>query len=562
MERNLNLKYQAFLLIAFLFLIGCGGGEGDDSPKGESVPDELVKTWMLVSEQKSNCPNSSSNGTDVYRCTAQNCQKLTFNENGTFRYVSTTNGVDEIKDGSFSINGGSITLCPNGEDCYTESFTLSNSSLTSWSIQEDNCRLTINWAPLAETLAEDVLIDKSVKSEISPYFFGQNYWSWVESFGAQIKGTESLMKEVKLDFIRMGGTEADRNNPEAFDYAKIDEAVVYANELGAEIVLQIPLLNDYNQGSITVEEAMDIVRYVRDKGYPITRFSIGNEPDIYHEQGQKSGYTVNDLGADFNRFSQAIKAIDASYEVMGPDLAYKYYPDNNWLEPFLASSKDHLDIISVHRYVTDPDKATIQNIKNDDAKFRSDLQLIKGYIQNQGLGANFPIAITEAHVTYNGEQQYEGMEASPSSFWAAMWVADVIGVGLEEGLWNLSFWSISEGWTLGFINGETGEPRPTYYALKLMSNYTGSHALKVDYDLTDVSVYASEDDNNRTIITIINKREDGVSLDWRLSDNEEVNTITLNPLSINLLVIENNQVAEQLEYNQEMAASGQGPVIK
>jgi hypothetical protein len=72
---------------------------------------------------------------------------------------------------------------------------------------------------------------------------------------------------------------------------------------------------------------------------------------------------------------------------------------------------------------------------------------------------------------------------------AALWVADQIGVGMEEQLWSLDFWSLSEGWTLGFI--DNGTPRPAFQALKLFGDHFGDQMATVTGAPNDVAVYAS-----------------------------------------------------------------------
>ena len=409
----------------------------------------------------------------------------------------------------------------------------------------------------------DIVIDESSTKNISPFFFGQNYWSWVSEWGAQVKGTEPLMKNIGLNLLRLGGSEPDRNFPEAFNYEKIDEAVEYANQIGVGILLQIPLLNNYEAEAITVEEAMDIIRYIKKQEYPIEFIAIGNEPDLYVEQGLKSDYTPDNLIQQFNLFSDSIRAIDSNFKIIGPDLAWKYYPSNNWLKPFLSGSKDKLDIVSVHRYPFEPQATTVENAILDAEKFRNDIRMIKGYFSETGLTQDLPLAITETHITFNGDPQFAYMEASPASFWAAMWVADVIGVGLEEELWNLSFWSISEGWTLGFIDGETKEPRPSYHALKLMATHTGNQQLKVTHNLDQISVYASKNETNDEIyLTIINKNDTQQTLKWKFEGIESNQENEVNSFSINLMVIKNNIIEDHWEYTQEMALDQSEPTVR
>jgi hypothetical protein len=136
-------------------------------------------------------------------------------------------------------------------------------------------------------------------------------------------------------------------------------------------------------------------------------------------------------------------------------------------------------------------------------------------------------------------------------------------VGWEEGLWNLSFWSISEGWTLGFIDGESGEPRPTYYALKLISTHSGNQSLGVQHNLDEVAVYASQnDETNQVFLSFINKQESPASVKWQFTGADSIYTQNLSPVSLNLLVLNGDEISEHWEYNQEMANSGFGPALQ
>src|SRR5690606_24449827 len=114
---------------------------------------------------------------------------------------------------------------------------------------------------------------------VSPFFFGQNYWSWVDEWGAQVQGTEELVTEIQLNLLRIGGTEADRSYPHPFDYDKVKEAIAYARAVGAEPVLQLPGLYAMTGEQATTATAIEMVNYVRDQKLGVKYFSIGNEPD-------------------------------------------------------------------------------------------------------------------------------------------------------------------------------------------------------------------------------------------------------------------------------------------
>lgn len=414
--------------------------------------------------------------------------------------------------------------------------------------------------PPEETV--DFTVDRTKSKPISPFFFGQNYWSWVDEWGAQVHGTEEVVSDLQLDLLRIGGTEADRSYPHPFDYTKVEEAIAYSKAIGAEPVLQLPTLNAMSGEQATIQSAIEMVEYVRNNDLGVQYFSIGNEPDIYVDQGVKEAYTPQELSMFFNAISDSVKKIDPNYVILGPDLAWKYYKGNNWLSPFLLESATKMDVVSIHRYPFAPEAATKDNVMKDAEKFRSDIRMIKGYLEDVSQ-SEMPIAVTETHVSYDGDPLNSNYTGSPQTYWAGLWVADVIGVALEEELWNLSFWSISEGWTLGFIDGETKEPRPTYHVLKLLANHVGDKVLSVSGSETDVTFYATENtENNSVIAWFLNKSSQDKTIEWKITDSTEeiIYETTIGSNSLTLIIKTSDGNTTKWVYSEEESNANTGPV--
>ena len=71
-----------------------------------------------------------------------------------------------------------------------------------------------------------------------------NYWLWMPAFGDDVTGTETLMAALTPTLLRVGGYNNDANTPDPFDDAALDTAVAYARAIGAEPIIQVPLLAD------------------------------------------------------------------------------------------------------------------------------------------------------------------------------------------------------------------------------------------------------------------------------------------------------------------------------
>jgi hypothetical protein len=391
-----------------------------------------------------------------------------------------------------------------------------------------------NVGPLVKA---SVTVSGADPKPVSPLFFGQNYWSWVPSWGDAVAGTETKMKDLKLRLLRAGGANNDKQDPVAFSLDEIDDFVAYARGIGAEPLLQVPVIKNIAGTAATAQDAADLVTYVNvTKGYGIKYFSIGNEPDLYVDQKlMPSGYDADAFCTTFSAFASAMRAVDPSIQLVGPDLSWKYQSgSNDWLTPFLQSCGSVTDVVAVHRYPFDSTACTDKAAYADAATYRQTLSHLRDILQATGQSSK-PLAITEANITWDGDPSNPTIAASPGTFPAGLWVADNLGVSLEAQLHSVSYWSLSEGYTLGFFDGTS--PRPALYMLELFSNQFGTEALTVTGAPTSVSIYAGRDATNaRSTLFVVNKTNSPLELTVNLTELARSAPATLNVLPLSLEV--------------------------
>jgi Glycosyl hydrolases family 39 len=352
-----------------------------------------------------------------------------------------------------------------------------------------------------------VVVSGAAATTAPPTAYGQNYWSWVSQYGDQVEQVQSGASMMGLNVLRAGGHNNDNNDPEPFDDAQVDLFVAYARATGAEPILQVPLLADTGGNRPTPQTAAAMVTYANvTKQYGIKYWEIGNEPDLYSDQGDlPAGYTATSYCADFAAFADAMRAVDPTIKIMGPELSYKYVAGNDWLTPFLAGCSTKVDIVSVHRYPFAAAACTIANAMNDGAQFRATVKTLRATLDGMGLSAT-PLAITESNFSYQGDPTLQTGVAALGTFYAGMWVADATGVALEQGLWSIAFWSLDEGFDTGFFTSDTFQPRPAAYAYELVSTHFGPSILHAVTVPVGLSAYASRDDAARkTIVLLINR---------------------------------------------------------
>jgi Glycoside hydrolase family 44 len=416
-------------------------------------------------------------------------------------------------------------------------------------------------APLAGTVA----ITSAGATPISPLAFGQNYWNWEPAWGDATAGTEAAVLPMHLGFLRAGGDNNDTQTPAPFDDTQIDTFVAYAHAVGAEPDLQVPLLDDTMGNQATAQTAADMVTYAnKTKGYGIHYWSIGNEPDIYPTTTglppSFATYTAADYCASFTAYAAAMKAVDPTIKVLGPELSFAYQPGDDWLTPFLDGCKDQVDIVTVHRYPIDPAQTTVAAAFADAATFRTLVQALRANLDAHGMQAT-PLAVTEANITWDGTPSKSTLPASPSTFFAGLWSADVTGVALEEGLLTNAFWHVADtatGWKLAFLLA--GQPAPAYHTVSMFAQSFGGDILGVSGVPEGFSVYASQDAQaGTTAVVVLNK----TAADARLSltfDELPAQELTFAAESQTGIVLHAGGAAPQvLRYTQALAAAGMGP---
>jgi hypothetical protein len=400
---------------------------------------------------------------------------------------------------------------------------------------------------------------------INKEFYGNNYWCW-DSYTDTIHGTEEQGKALHLGLLRAGGYNTDAQKAYAFDpfnYAQIDEYVAYCRAIGAEPYIQVPILKNIDNKKATASDAEDLVRYCNtQRKYGVKYWSIGNEPDQY-EGKDLPKYGVKDYCKDFKAYSAAMKSADNSIKVMGPEITKNhYYPCdkiNDWLTPFLIECKGYYDIVAIHRYPFESDGCTISSATRDNQAYLKIIEAIKDKMDSLGLGS-IPLAVTEANITWNGNNDDNYYAASPQKYYAALWTADQIGASLESGLWSLCFWSLAEGNCLSFLDPHSKTPRPSYFAQQIFSTHMSDVCFPQGISGSSYSIYCGYNKElGKISIIIINKRDSLLRLDlsfdslpFEIPDTE----VAVAAYSIYCVEIDRNQNKRVLAYTPQNAARG------
>jgi len=392
---------------------------------------------------------------------------------------------------------------------------------------------------------------------------GTSYWQWAPTYGNLVAGTEQPIHTLAPFVVRVGGSNNDTNSPDVFDDTQIDLAVTYAKTVGADMILQVPVLAAVNSAAGAASGpamAAAMVQYANQtQSYGIKYFSVGNEPDLYATGtgiSGISGYSADDYCATATNYVAAMKAVDPTIKIVGPDLSWKYQSGaNDWLTPILTNCGSLFDIVAIHRYPIDPTLTTIDKAAVDAPALAGVIAHVQSIMQATGNGSKL-LAITECNVTWDGTPSKSILPASPGTVPAGLWAADAFGVGLESGLWATVFWSAREGWTLGLFVNQSGtpQPQPEYWALDLFAEHFGSSLISVSSTPTGVHAYASRNQtDDATQVIAVNWNNGPATLTFtvdRLAAGSTPPTFVLPGLSVGAIEIPDTGTASALIYGE------------
>ena len=238
---------------------------------------------------------------------------------------------------------------------------------------------------------------------------------------------------------------------------------------------------------------------------PVHYWVIGNEPDL-----MGASYTVSDYVRDFIAYATAMKAVDPTIQIYGPELSQVNGADvprdsagTPWLAGFLRGissyEKAHhtrlLDGISFHAYVFGSAGVTQGLLMSSANAWRYILPQVRLEVQDI-MGENLPIAITEINTNIHGTADLLA---------AALWWADTLGALQEEQVNMVDFFAARGLAQQDMLLTQAGKPTPLYYVMRLY-NHMARNAIQVGAGPGPVSVYAATSPSHETItVMFVNK---------------------------------------------------------
>ena len=353
-----------------------------------------------------------------------------------------------------------------------------------------------------------LVVDASqLLGEVNPFVYGSNAGPWQTITKADIE----LIKAAGISILRFpGGSYVDENSP---SQSALDEFITLCREVNAEPMVQVKLVNS------TAKAAADMVTYANiTKGYGIKYWSIGNEPSLYWGKRGIDGYDTVTFNAQWREFALAMKSVDDSIILLGPEI-HQYTGKTNdpivdihyldWMREFLIANGDLVDVVSFHRYPFgnyDPfENELLRSSEEWDEIIPKLNQLIYSTT-----GRDIPVAITEINSNWSNRSRGD---TTPDTLLNAIWWSDSLGRMIEQNVSIVNQFALdgNGGWAL--LN--TQDPRPSYYVYLLYRNF-GNQLVYTTSGIDLVSIYASLDQSGDLSLIIINRNTDTISVPLKL----------------------------------------------
>jgi hypothetical protein len=334
---------------------------------------------------------------------------------------------------------------------------------------------------------------------ISPYIYGTNYGP-MHAVPLEVM---PLVEQAGFTALRFpAGAWTDATDMKPF---QIDMLMTFAKQVNAMPTISVRLLGG------KPETAAELVRYTNlKKKYGVTYWSIGNEANIYTQLKQADyDYTIAHLNKEWRAIAVAMKAADPTIKLMGPEISqwngsYETTPKDSsgrdWMTEFLKANGDLVDVVTVHRYpLHSPTKpVTVQSLRDNTRQWQAEVDYLRKVIR-ETVGKDLPIAITELNSDPSSAML---QDASPDSFYNAIWYADVLGQMMSADVFMVNQWVLSQRTTgLGLFHGT--EVRPTFYVFPLYKNF-GSDQVYAASGLTDVDIFAAKRKDDALTLMVIN----------------------------------------------------------
>ncbi len=364
-------------------------------------------------------------------------------------------------------------------------------------------------------------------------FYGQSVQVPLSGdLSSMLDRAQDWSRSLPVDFLKLVGTD-HLNGDEDQAEGDLDKFVAYARAQGAEPMIELPIRR------ADPETVAEWVRHCNvEKGEKVLYWTIGDEPDLYAEKSKDpnfAAYNVYDYINDFRTIYNAVKRVDPSVLILGPELAWRYTSgEDDWFTPFIQFDGDIVNLASIHHYAAiTAAQCTPDKVVNDVRHIQT---LTRGLEDRLAINSDFliPLVLTGGNICLESTDNTRTAQLSqtpaptasstpispagtkvvgkptptedsgPRSFWAAIWQAEEVGALLNNRMpMAFSSYLVGNG-ALDFFDDKGA--RPDYWALRLLSGSMKGKSVWAQVQNSNVSVYAVQDPKTKDVVLLLINR--------------------------------------------------------
>lgn len=437
------------------------------------------------------------------------------------------------------------------------------------------------------------LLDLRQSTPISPYLFGANVFPEIGTSSVDKSQTGFMsygpsivegLRNANVKLLRFPGGSWGEDH--LLSYDQLDAFSTLLSKTGAQGMIQarlnaspgnrVPGITTMTDRAHLAGRWVDYMNNVHSDlrtgkhasapVYPVTLWTVGNEPDMTVNPDTGKQYTVAEYVDDFIQFSIQMHQNNPTIQVFGPEvtqfngLGVGPVDANGklWMEGFITGVRAYetahpdlkfhlLDGVSFHFYPdVNPQDAASLLMTNSDA-WTYLLEPLRQFVR-QNLNRDVPVAVTEINSSTTKQAPPKGR--------SALWWADTLGTLMNQDLQYLAFFS-AEGVPSPYPLFTGGQLRPTSM-LRVLELYShlqpGLVPLASEHN--PVSIYATEDAAHQTVSLLFVNKVNSPQLAQVSADNQVFGArpwpsqdISLAPLSITLITLRRGGGADAYSYD-------------
>ena len=269
-------------------------------------------------------------------------------------------------------------------------------------------------------------------------------------------------------------------------------------------------------------------KYVADKfGDSLIGFEIGNEPDLYYENGYRpSTYTFSDFMGEWQAYYNAILAVVPHAQITGPASSNNY---KGYTVPFAQNKGSEVNMVTQHYYRADGQSAssTMDLLLTADPKLPIELQKINAAAK----AASIPMGyrIDEANSFY-----YGGSSTVSPAYGTALWILDFLFINAENGCsgvnmhggGNASYSPIVDNGSISLA------ARPEYYGMLMFSMAANGTVLTTETTVSTINFTShAVAQNDGSTMVLLNNKDTTTSAYATINLNQSASTAVLTTLT-------------------------------